>query len=86
MGDLWLGNFSSLRNEAYIYINGNPTYPPNSYGWNAAKQKMPFSWFEIWNLRRKINGVHYANLWNKIKIILFVVVALLILIFATFFK
>lgn len=85
-GDLWLGNYSSLRNEAYVYINDNPTYPPNSYGWNAAKQKVPFSWFEIWKLRSQINSFTYAKIKNRIIVILFFVISIFILIFVVFFS
>lgn len=84
-GDLWLGNFSSLRNEAYIPIGGNFAYPPNSYGWNASHQKIPFSWFEIWCLRKQINSTYYSKIRNTIVILLFFVISLLLLLFSLFF-
>lgn len=78
-GDLWLGNFSSLRNEAYIPIDGTPTYPPNENGWNAAQQKMPFTWFEIWKLRRKINSLHYSEIKNRFMLFVSFIIAFLMI-------
>ena len=52
VGDLWLGKYSSLRNEAYCKDkNGILVYPPNDKGFNSAKQKMPFSWYQIFKIR-----------------------------------
>ena len=47
-GDLWIGEYASLRNEAYWK---GKEYPPNDKGWNAAKQRMPFSWIDIFKIR-----------------------------------
>ena len=51
-GDLWIGKYASLRNEAYCKgENGGLVYPPNEKGWNSTKQKMPFSWIDIFRMR-----------------------------------
>lgn len=55
-GDLYLGYYSSLRNESYTY---NPKkkeyeYPPNERGWNGSNQKVPFSRIEILKIRNSI--------------------------------
>ena len=51
-GDLWIGKYASLRNEAYCKgKNGGLVYPPNEKGWNSTKQKMPFSWIDIFRMR-----------------------------------
>ncbi len=34
--------FASLRNEAFVKIKGEWTYPPNEMGWNAAKHPSPY--------------------------------------------
>ena len=58
-GDLWIGKYSSLRNEAYCKgENGGLVYPPNEKGWNSTKQKMPFSWIDIFRMR-------YALVYKK---------------------
>lgn len=60
-GDLWIGKYCSLRNEAFTLYKGEYVYPPNETGWNAANQKCPFSFIDInlmrlqcYSLRRKI--------------------------------
>lgn len=51
-GDLWIGKYASLRNEAYCEgLNGGPVYPPNDRGWNSTNQKMPFNYIQILMLR-----------------------------------
>ena len=50
-GDLWLGKYASLRNEAFCKENNLYVYPPNYRGWNSLKQKKPFSWIEIFRIR-----------------------------------
>lgn len=51
-GDLWIGKYTSLRNEAFCKgENGGFIYPPNDKGWNAYKKKLPFSWINILRLR-----------------------------------
>ena len=51
-GDLWIGKYASLRNEAYCEgKNDGYVYPPNEKGWNSTKQKMPFSWIDIFRIR-----------------------------------
>lgn len=42
-GDLPLGNYLSLRNEAYVKIGKAYYYPPDSYGFNAAQHEIPFN-------------------------------------------
>jgi len=61
-GDFPLGEYASLRNEAFIPIwslqphDGstqlNPQYPPNEYGWNAAQHRIPLP------LSYKMHGSH----------------------------
>ena len=50
-GDLWIGKYASLRNEAYTLVKDEYEYPPNDSGWNAVKQTKPFTWIEIYWLR-----------------------------------
>ena len=51
-GDLWLGEYASLRNEAFCKgENEGYIYPPNNRGWNSLKQKMPFNWINIFRIR-----------------------------------
>ena len=51
-GDLWLGDYASLRNEAFCKgVNEGYIYPPNNRGWNSLKQKMPFNWINIFRIR-----------------------------------
>ena len=72
-GDLWLGKYASLRNEAYCKVkNGGLVYPPNERGWNSTKQKMPFSWIDIFKIR-------YALVYKE-KPLFFIFLALMILI------
>ena len=74
-GDLWIGKYASLRNEAYCNgVNGGYVYPPNDRGWNSAKQKMPFSWIDIFRIR-------YALVYRyKAKSFYFILVSLIILV------
>ena len=61
-GDLWLGKYASLRNEAYCKgINGGYIYPPNNKGWNSAKQKMVFSWIDIFRIRYALVYKYKSN-------------------------
>jgi len=41
-GDLMLGEYVSLRNEAYVKVKENFMYPPDEFGWNAAGHDLPF--------------------------------------------
>lgn len=50
-GDLWIGKYASLRNEAYTLVKDEYEYPLNDSGWNAVKQTKPFTWIEIYWLR-----------------------------------
>lgn len=34
--------FASIRNEAFVRVNGQLCYPPNDAGWNAARHPNPF--------------------------------------------
>ena len=46
-GDLWLGKYVSLRNEAYWKNEEDDyIYPPDEKGWNSIKQKKPFNWIQ----------------------------------------
>ena len=72
-GDLWIGKFASLRNEAFcVGNNGEFIYPPNERGWNSARQKMPFGWINIFRIR-------YALVYKE-KPSFFIFVSLIILI------
>jgi hypothetical protein len=44
-GDLKLGKYISLRNEAYVFDKEKEVheYPPDSAGWNAAGHRVPFN-------------------------------------------
>jgi len=44
-GDLQLGEYISLRNEAFVYSKslGLDIYPLDQHGWNALKHKPPFN-------------------------------------------
>merc|ERR1711957_843202 len=41
-GDLKIGVYASLRNEAYVKIGTENFYPPDNYGWNSTNKKIPF--------------------------------------------
>ena len=68
-GDLYIGKYASLRNESFTYDKNNDTqeYPTNDKGWNYNKQKMPFSWFEIFKLRQQLRNEEniYIKLYEK---------------------
>lgn len=78
-GDLWIGKYASLRNEAYCKgVNGGYVYPPNDRGWNSAKQKMPFSWIDIFKIR-------YALVYRyKAKSFYFILVSLIVIVVSIF--
>ena len=78
-GDLWIGKYASLRNEAYCKgVNGGYVYPPNDRGWNSAKQRMPFSWIDIFRIR-------YALVYRyKAKSYYFILVSLIIIVVSIF--
>ena len=51
-GELWLGNYVTLRNESFCKNkDGDYVYPPNDKGWNANKFKKPFNWIQIFMIR-----------------------------------
>jgi hypothetical protein len=69
-GDLWLGNYTSLRNESFVLNDEKKDYeyPPNNKGWNGAKKKKPFNWFQIYKIRYSL--VYKETLYkNKLYII-----------------
>ena len=78
-GDLWIGKYASLRNEAFCkVVNEGYVYPPNDRGWNSAKQKMPFSWIDIFRIR-------YALVYRyKAKSYYFILVSLIIIVVSIF--
>jgi hypothetical protein len=43
-GDKKLGKYTSLRNEAYVRLKNELVYPPDNFGWNAARQSFPFNY------------------------------------------
>ncbi len=55
-GDLALPNckYLSLRNEAFVKVNGELCYPPNNVGWNAARHACPF-WELLFFLKQAQN-------------------------------
>ena len=65
-GDLAIGKFSSLRNEAFVVENSELKYPPNHLGWNAAKQSLPFSRWTVWYLHAKAIIFHHRQLLHSI--------------------
>ena len=73
-GDLWLGKYVSLRNEAYWKnVEDDYIYPPDEKGWNSIKQKKPFNWIQIFFIR-------YSLVYkNKNKNTLFILSSLLLL-------
>ena len=77
-GDLWLGKYTSLRNEAYCKNNEDEyVYPPNENGWNSSGNKMPFDWIQIYIIRYSL---YYKNIKSKNFIIFNSFLFLLILI------
>lgn len=62
-GDLKLGNYVSLRNEAYVYDKEKDEfiYPPDNAGWNGAGNELPFqlSKFPMFGKNDNGNFVHY---------------------------
>ena len=43
-GDLKIGKYVSLRNEAFVMSeNGNYIYPPNDVGWNSLSHELPIN-------------------------------------------
>ena len=84
-GDLWIGKYSSLRNEAYYKSKrGGYIYPPNDKGWNSLKQKKPFSWVQIFKMRyalvykyKKIQMWFWALVLLIISVILYLLYNLL---------
>ena len=84
-GDLYLGLYTSLRNESFIF---NPStkvnqYPPNDKGWNASKQKNIFSKIQIYKIRKKLLNVNYLIL-NIIEY-KYLILSFIILLFAFIF-
>ena len=73
-GDLWLGKYVSLRNEAYWKNEEDDyIYPPDEKGWNSIKQKKPFNWIQIFFIR-------YSLVYkNKNKNTLFILSSFLLL-------
>jgi hypothetical protein len=54
-GDLKIGEYTSLRNEAYVFINNENVYPPDEYGWNSTKKKLPFDLKKFEKVKKKQN-------------------------------
>jgi hypothetical protein len=78
-GDLPIGRFVSLRNEAYTYHHhGELMYPPNELGWNAAKQPLPFSRRFAFTLHAKSILLHFRQPAKLVLLILILGVALTI--------
>jgi hypothetical protein len=56
-GDLAIGHYVSLRNEAYIFDKklGKEIYPPDEAGWNAAQHEPPFDLRKFRAIKKRIN-------------------------------
>ncbi len=79
-GDLYLGKYCSLRNEELYFDE----YPPNEKGWNATKEKVPFSFYQILLLRYYLlykDGIIFKNIYFISLIFLFIVVIISFFIF-----
>ena len=63
-GDLYLGLYTSLRNESFTFNNIKKIYefPPNEKGWNGSKQKAPFSKIQIYKIRKSLLNENYLIL------------------------
>lgn len=78
-GDLWLGKYVSLRNEAYCKNKEDEyVYPPNEKGWNSSKQKLPFNWVQIFMIRYSLI---YKKMNIQLSLIINSILFLIILIF-----
>ena len=78
-GDLWLGKYVSLRNEAYCKNKEDEyVYPPNEKGWNSSKQKLPFNWVQIFMIRYSLI---YKKMNIQLSLIIISILFLIILIF-----
>ena len=81
-GDLYLGKYTSLRNECFIYDE----YPPNEEGWNAANHKIPFSHIQIYKIRKNLlNEKDYILIIKEFKYYtLFLIVFVISLLFKVY--
>ena len=81
-GDLWLGQYSSLRNEAFCFEKKEKdyVYPPNNRGWNSVNQKKPFNWFQIYMIRYSL-VYRELIIKNRIYIISFILLFIIFLIY-----
>lgn len=58
-GDLKLGRYISIRNEAYVLKKDEYIYPLDTMGWNAALHEPPF------NLSKLISGLNNPSILNN---------------------
>ena len=85
-GDLWIGKYASLRNEAYCKsINGGFIYPPNENGWNARRQKLPFSWINIFRIRYALVYKEKPYLLIGFSVIVFIISIIIYLFYYNYF-
>lgn len=86
-GDLWLGEYASLRNEAYCQSdNGGYIYPPNDKGWNSLKQKIPFNWIYIFLIRYALVYKYKPkNFYFGFLSIIVLIISIVFYIFLSFF-
>lgn len=68
IGDLKLGRYVSLRNEAYVMYGDNWEYPRDYSGWNAANHRTPFN-IERFKKNSEFNVLDYIYLLLKIILI-----------------
>ena len=87
-GDLWLGEYASLRNEAFCKgKDGEYIYPPNNRGWNSLKQKMPFNWIEIFKIRYALVYKYEPKKFYLVFLIIIVfIISIVYFIFNMFYK
>lgn len=72
-GDLPLGEYVSLRNEAFVTIGREECYPPDNYGWNAAKHELPFDIKRFQRKKESILSGRIGNLVVFMSIMVFIV-------------
>jgi hypothetical protein len=78
-GDYALGNYVSIRNEAYIIdqYSDKEIYPPDWAGWNAAKQQLPF---EL-NKFRRVKEVSKKNMILNLGIVTLIILVVSLIIY-----
>ena len=84
-GDLYLGEYTSLRNESFTFdpISKVYEFPPNNRGWNGNNQKIPFSKIQIYKIKKSLlnknNFILNNIIESKFYILSFCILILIIL-------